>query len=120
MEKINLREKLALFVETWSPHIIATLNGQLVKLAKLDGEFTWHSHAEEDELFLVIEGELIMQLRDEEIHLQPGELCVVPRGVEHNPRTGPDGASILLFEPESTKNTGDVINERTVHEPRWI
>jgi len=118
-EKINIAEKLGLFQDEWSPHIIAALNGQLVKLAKLKGELTWHSHAEEDELFLVLEGSLVIQLRDREVHLEKGEMFIVPQGVEHNPMS-PRGASVLLFEPKGTKHTGEVILDRTVLRQEWI
>lgn len=113
-DPINLTAKLASFSDTWSPRIIAELNGQQVKLAKLEGQFVWHDHADEDELFLVLEGSLTMQLRDGEVELRVGDLYVVPRGVEHNPVAGPDGCSVLLFEPAQTKHTGDVEHERSV------
>jgi len=119
MEKVNLDEKLARFDETWTPKIVGALNGQLVKLAKIQGEFMWHSHAEEDELFLCLEGALTIQLRDRDVHLEPGEFFIVPRGVEHNP-VAPDGASVLLFEPAGTKHTGEVVSERTVNDQQWI
>jgi len=104
---ISLRDKLARFTQTWTPHIIAELNGQQVKLARLRGELVWHAHAHEDELFYVIEGELTIRLRDREVLLRPGELFVVPRGVEHCP-SAPNGAAVMLFEPASTRHTGDV------------
>jgi len=113
MERVALQEKLAAIHETWKPHVIAELNGQLVKLVKIEGEFVWHHHDDEDELFLVVEGRLRMELRDRTVELAPGELIVVPRGVEHRPVADP-GTSILLFEPASTLNTGNVRNERTV------
>lgn len=112
MEKINLAEKLSLFDERWSPRIIAELNGQHVKLVKVEGEFVWHHHETEDELFLVIEGELQMELRDRTITLGPGEMFVVPRGLEHRPAANVP-TSILLFEPMSTLNTGNVRSDRT-------
>lgn len=118
-EKIDLRQKLSLFDERWSPHVVAALNGQEVKLVKLEGEFVWHSHAEEDELFLVLEGTLRMELRDRIIELEPGQLLVVPRGVEHRP-VAEGEVHVLLFEPAGTLNTGDVRNERTVEEPKRI
>lgn len=118
-ERIDLREKLALFDERWSPRVVAELNGQHVKLVKLEGEFVWHSHAQEDELFLVLEGTLRMELRDGTIELAPGQMLVVPRGIEHRPVA--DGEThVLLFEPAGTLNTGDVRNERTVEEPERI
>ena len=119
MNKINLQEKLGLFQETWTPKIIGALNGQQVKLARLEGEFVWHSHEHEDELFLVLEGSLTMQFRDREVQLGPGEMLIVPRGVEHNP-VAPQGASVLLFEPEATAHTGEVEHERTVTDQEWI
>ena len=113
IEKINLASKLALFSEHWSPKVIAELNGQQVKLVKLAGEFVWHHHEEEDELFLVLEGKLRMEFRDRAVLLEPGELIVVPRGVEHRP-CAEEEVSVLLFEPGSTLNTGNVVGERTV------
>tara|TARA_A100000171_G_C2136435_1_gene150636 strand:- start:4095 stop:4475 length:381 start_codon:yes stop_codon:yes gene_type:complete len=118
IEPINLDDKLAQFNATWTPHIIAELNGQQVKLAKLEGELTWHDHADEDELFLVLTGRLRMQMRDEqgevvEQIIDPGEIIVIPRGLEHNPIADP-GTSVLLFEPIATKHTGEKILERTV------
>jgi len=117
--KINIADKLGCFQDEWTQHIIAALNGQHVKLAKLSGELTWHSHAHEDELFFVLEGSLTIQLRDRDICLEKGEMFVVPRGVEHNP-VAPHGASVLLFEPKSTKHTGDIVNDRTVTQQEWI
>ena len=118
-ERIDLAEKLAVFDEQWSPRIVAELNGQHVKLAKLDGAFVWHSHAEEDELFLVLKGRLTIELRDGVVDLGPGQMVVVPRGVEHRPVA--DGeVHLLLFEPAGTLNTGDVRNVRTIEEPKRI
>jgi mannose-6-phosphate isomerase-like protein (cupin superfamily) len=119
MEKVNLAEKLAQFAEHWSPRIVGELNGQQVKLAKLSGEFMWHRHADEDELFLVIAGHLDIRLRDRVIALDPGELFIVPRGVEHHPVASGE-THVLLFEPASTRNTGDVRNERTIDAPARI
>ena len=113
MERVELRAKLAQIHETWKPHVIAELNGQMVKLVKIEGEFVWHHHDDEDELFLVLEGRLTMELRERSIELAPGELIVIPKGVEHRPVAEP-GTSILLFEPASTLNTGNLRNERTV------
>lgn len=119
MEKIDVAAKLARIDEHWSPKVVAELNGQQVKLAKVQGTFVWHHHEEEDELFLVVEGRLRMDFRDRQVWLEPGEMIVVPRGVEHRPHA--DGeTSILLFEPASTLNTGDVRDERTVEEPERI
>jgi mannose-6-phosphate isomerase-like protein (cupin superfamily) len=116
LEKVDLATKLRLFSETWSPRIVAELNGQHVKLVKLLGEFVWHHHAEEDELFLVLSGRLEMQLRDRTIELLPGQMLVVPRGVEHRP-VAREEVHVLLFEPAATLNTGNVRNERTVVAP---
>jgi mannose-6-phosphate isomerase-like protein (cupin superfamily) len=113
MEKVNLADKLSRFSEHWSPRIVGELNGQQVKLAKLAGEFVWHHHENEDELFLVLKGRLVIELRDQEIALEPGELFIVPRGVEHRPVAGEE-VHVLLFEPASTRNTGNLVNERTV------
>lgn len=116
MEKVNLKEKLALFTEHWSPKIVGELNGQQVKVAKLQGEFVWHHHEAEDELFLVLDGELTLQFRDRELRLREGEFAIVPRGVEHRPIAKKE-VHILLFEPASTLNTGNVTDEtRTVEE----
>ena len=119
MDKVNLKAKLRLFEEQWSPKIVGELNGQYVKLAKLEGEFDWHSHQHEDELFLVVEGRIVIHLRDREVPLEAGELFIVPRGVEHRPVAERE-ASVLLFEPTSTLNTGDVRSERTVEALEWI
>ena len=113
MQKVNLAEKFDLFSEHWRPRIAGELNGQQVKLAKLKGEFVWHHHDDEDELFLVIKGRLTMRLRDREIEINEGEFLIVPRGVEHQP-FAEEEAHVLLFEPASTLNTGNIQNERTV------
>ena len=105
MNKVNLSEKLALFQDHWNPRIVGELNGQQVKLAKLKGEFIWHSHELEDELFYVISGQLKMELRDQTILINPGEFLIVPRGVEHRP-VAENEVAIMLFEPASTINTG--------------
>jgi mannose-6-phosphate isomerase-like protein (cupin superfamily) len=113
--KINLAEKFTRFQDQWSPKIVADLNDSYVKLVKVQGEFVWHQHAEEDELFVVIQGELTIQLRDGEIRLGPGEIAVVPKGVEHRP-VAPSEVQLMLIEPKATRHTGDVVTERTVHE----
>ena len=118
-ERIDLAEKLSGFDERWSPRIVAELNGQQVKLAKLEGEFVWHSHADEDELFLVLEGKLTIELRDGAVVLGPGQMVVVARGVEHRP-VAVGEVHLLLFEPAGTLNTGNVRNERTVEELKRI
>jgi mannose-6-phosphate isomerase-like protein (cupin superfamily) len=115
VDKINLSEKLARFQDHFSPKVIAELNGQQVKLVKLQGPFVWHHHDAEDELFLVLAGRLCMELRDREVWLEEGEMLVVPRGVEHRPNA-PQEVSVLLFEPAATLNTGNLRNERTVEE----
>ncbi len=112
MQPIDLAQKFASFADTWNPRVVAELNGQQVKLAKLEGEFVWHHHEHEDELFWVIEGELRMELRDREIVLGPGQLLVVPRGVEHRP-VSPRGCQVVLFEPATTLNTGNLRDART-------
>ena len=115
MEKVNLVEKLTLFSEHWNPRIVGELNGQLVKLVKFQGPFTWHHHDDEDELFLVVKGRFRMELRDRSIDLEEGEFLIVPRGVEHRP-VADEEVHVLLFEPATTLNTGNVENERTVRE----
>jgi mannose-6-phosphate isomerase-like protein (cupin superfamily) len=113
MNKVNIAEKLALFSDYWRPRIVGELNGQQVKLAKLKGAFAWHHHENEDELFLVIKGALLMRLRGEEVVINEGEFFIVPKGVEHQP-VAEEEAHVLLFEPAATLNTGNVRNERTV------
>jgi mannose-6-phosphate isomerase-like protein (cupin superfamily) len=115
VEKVNIGEKLALFSEHWQPKIAGELNGQYVKLVKFLGEFVWHHHDEEDELFLVVKGRFRMEFRDRSIWIEEGEFIVVPRGVEHRP-VAEEEAHVLLFEPASTLNTGNVRDERTVAE----
>ncbi len=119
MEKVNLSDKLSRFSDHWRPKIVGELNGQQVKLAKLQGEFVWHSHEHEDELFLVIEGRLVIKLREREIVLDPGEFVIVPRGIEHQP-VADEEVHVLLFEPATTLNTGTLRNERTVEQLDWI
>lgn len=119
VDKINLARKLSLIDEPWCPKVVAELNGQQVKIAKLRGEFVWHRHEAEDELFLVLQGTLTLQLRDRDVVLDPGEMFVVPRGVEHRPVAGGE-VHVLLFEPASTLNTGNVRNERTVERPEHV
>ena len=113
MEVINIKEKLASFQDHWNPRIIGALNGQEVRIAKIKGDFVWHSHENEDELFYVLHGELTMEFRDKTVVLQPGEMIIVPKGIEHRPRTTEE-VHILLFEPASTVNTGALDNERTI------
>jgi mannose-6-phosphate isomerase-like protein (cupin superfamily) len=113
MEKVNLAEKLGRFSAHWKPKIVGELNGQYVKLVKFQGPFVWHHHNDEDELFLVVKGRFRMELRDRHIWLEEGEFLVVPRGVEHRP-VADEVAHVLLFEPASTLNTGNVRGEMTV------
>ncbi len=112
MEKVNLEEKFAGFSEHWQPRIVGELNGQHVKVVRLLGEFVWHHHEQEDELFLVLSGRLTIEFRDRVVELEEGELCIVPRGVEHRP-VAQEEVKVLLFEPAATLNTGNVQNERT-------
>ena len=112
VEKVNLAEKLALFDEHWSPKIVAELNDAYVKVVKFEDEFVWHHHDDEDELFLVVSGRLRMQFRDGDVVLDPGELIVVPNGVEHCPLAEGE-THVVLIEPKTTLNTGNVRNERT-------
>jgi mannose-6-phosphate isomerase-like protein (cupin superfamily) len=113
VEKVNLSEKLALIRDHWHPRLVGELNGQQVKLVKFVGEFVWHHHEDEDELFLIVKGRFRMEFRDRQVWLEEGEFLVVPRGVEHRP-VAEEEAHVLLFEPASTLNTGNVQNERTV------
>jgi mannose-6-phosphate isomerase-like protein (cupin superfamily) len=113
--KINLAEKFDRFTDQWSPKIVADLNDSHVKLAKVQGEFVWHQHAEEDELFIVVRGELTIELRDGQVTLAPGEMVVIPKGIEHRPMAR-DEVHLMLIEPKAIRHTGDLVNERTVHE----
>jgi mannose-6-phosphate isomerase-like protein (cupin superfamily) len=113
MDKVNLAEKFLLFQEYWSPKIAGELNDSYIKLAKLKGEFVWHHHDDEDELFLVVKGKLLIKLRDRDIWLGEGEFVVIPRGVEHLP-VAEEEVHVMLLEPKTTLNTGNVQNERTV------
>ncbi len=116
---VNLAEKFSLFSEKWSPKIVARMNNYHFKLAKIEGEFIWHSHPETDEVFLVIDGELTIHLRDRDVSLKSGDLFVVPAGVEHKPAAERE-CQIMLIEPAGTVNTGDAGGERTVAEEDWI
>ncbi|MFK7768857.1 MAG: cupin domain-containing protein [Mariniblastus sp.] len=113
MDKINLDEKFDLFSEHWSPKIVADLNGQQVKIAKLLGEFEWHHHDNEDELFWVVKGNLLVHFRDRTETLGPGEILVIPKGVEHKPEA-PEEVQLVMFEPASTVNTGETDSDRMV------
>jgi mannose-6-phosphate isomerase-like protein (cupin superfamily) len=115
MEKVNIERKFKQFHDQWKPKIVAELNGQQVKLVKFQGPFVWHHHETEDELFLVVKGRFRMEFRDRQVWLEEGEFLVVPRGVEHRPEAEEE-AHVLLFEPASTLNTGNVRSERTLTE----
>jgi len=119
MDRINLAAKLATFTEHWSPKIVGQVNDVHVKVAKLKGEFPWHHHETEDELFLVVKGRLRLEFRDRHVWLDEGEFLVVPHGVEHRP-VAEEEVHLVLIEPAGTLNTGNVRNERTVDEPEWI
>lgn len=112
MEAVNLQQKFGLFQEHYSPKIVGELNGQHVKLVKFKGDFTWHHHEHEDEMFLVVKGSFVMKLRDGDVTIGEGEFVIVPHGVEHCP-TAAEEVQVMLFEPMSTLNTGNVTNERT-------
>lgn len=113
MDKVNLAEKFSLFADHWSPKIVGELNDSYVKLVKLKGEFVWHHHEKEDELFLVVKGKLLIRLRDRDLWLQEGEFVIIPKGVEHLP-VAEEEAHVLLLEPKTTLNTGNVRSERTL------
>ena len=113
MHVVNLKEKLDSFSETWVPKVVGELNDQHVKIVKFVGEYVWHHHANEDELFLVIDGEIEIHFRDRAVKLKQGEFCIVPRGVEHKP-VAQKLASVLLFEPATTRNTGNVDHKYTI------
>jgi mannose-6-phosphate isomerase-like protein (cupin superfamily) len=115
MEKVNIGEKLALISDHWNPRVVGDLNGQHVKLVKFQGEFVWHDHAAEDELFLVVRGSFRMDFRDHSVTLREGEFIIVPRGVEHRP-VAEQEVEVMLFEPAQINHTGNVESELTVHE----
>ncbi len=119
MDKVNLAAKLAMFSDHWQPRVVGELNGQQVKVVRLKGEFVWHHHEKEDELFLVLKGRLLIRFRDRDIALEEGEFLIVPRGVEHLP-VARDEVEVMLFEPALTLNTGNVRSERTVENPARI
>ena len=121
IQSINIHEKFSKFDKTWTPHIIGELNEQYVKLCKLKDEFDWHSHKHEDELFMVFRGTLFMDFKDQEtVEVKEGEIIIIPKGIEHRPRTNGDVVFNLLFEPKATKHTGNVNSEKTVHSLDWI
>ena len=112
MDKVNVLDKFRLFTEQWSPKIVAQVNDYQVKIARIQGDFTWHAHDDTDEMFYVLEGTMRMDFEDREVPLEAGEMIVVPRGVQHKPHAD-DEAKIMMFEPSGTLNTGDVVNEFT-------
>ena len=119
MDIVNLAQKFSSFPDYWSPKIAGELNDAHIKLAKLKGEFVWHQHEQEDELFLVVKGQLLIKLRDRDLWVNEGEFVVIPRGVEHLP-IAEDEVQVVLIEPKTTLNTGNVQNERTVADPDYI
>ncbi len=121
VQSINLEEKFSKFSTHWTPKIIGELNGQYLKLAKVKNDFVWHSHAHEDELFFVVKGTLIMEYRDQPTtRTGPGEILIIPKGVEHLPRTEDEEVWLMLCEPKTTKHTGAVEHEKTVKNLEWI
>jgi len=121
IQAINILEKFSKFDKTWTPHIIGELNEQYVKLCKFKDEFVWHSHQHEDELFMVFKGTLLMDFKDQDtVEVKEGEIIIIPKGVEHRPRTNGDLVFNLLFEPKETKHTGNVNSKKTVHSLEWI
>jgi mannose-6-phosphate isomerase-like protein (cupin superfamily) len=119
VEKVDIAQKFNLFQEHWSPKIVGELNNSYVKLAKIKGEFVWHHHEHEDELFLVVKGRLLIKFRERDVWLNEGEFLIIPKGVEHLP-VAKEEVHILLLEPKSTVNTGNVQDERTVSGEQWI
>jgi mannose-6-phosphate isomerase-like protein (cupin superfamily) len=119
LKKVNLTDKLKTFTETWQPKIVGELNGQHVKLVKLKGEFVMHHHEDEDELFYVVAGRIVIKLEKEDIELNQGEFLIVPRGVEHQP-VAQEEAHVMLFEPAATLNTGNVRSDRTIENPEVL
>lgn len=120
MEKISLSEKFKLFSDHWSPRIIAECNEQLVKIAKVSGQFVWHDHKDEDELFFVVKGTLFIDLEDKTLELNAGDLTVIPKGVRHRPWTKSKEVRIMLFEPKTTKHTGESVSELTQNSDIYI
>jgi mannose-6-phosphate isomerase-like protein (cupin superfamily) len=118
--KINLKEKFRRFDEHWKPKIVGEINDAHIKLVKFKGEFTWHHHDHEDELFLVVKGRLLMQLHEGDITVDEGEFIIIPRGIEHCPASVDEEVHVMLMEPKTTLNTGNIRNERTVDEPECI
>jgi len=119
MAKVNLAEKFSLFNEHWSPKIVGEINESYVKIAKLKGEFVWHHHDEEDEMFFVIKGKLIMRFRDKDIQIGEGEFIIIPKGIEHLP-VAPEEVCVMLIEPKSTVNTGNIKDDRTIDNLEYL
>lgn len=119
MDKVNIAQKFERFQEQWSPKIVGELNDSYLKLARLKGEFVWHHHENEDEMFLVVKGRLLIKFRDRDIWLDEGEFLIIPKGVEHLP-VAAEEVQVMLLEPKTTLNTGNVQNERTVAADQWI
>lgn len=119
IDKVNIGDKLSQFTEHWSPRIVGELNQQHVKLVKFQGEFVWHKHDAEDEMFFVVRGAFEMHLRDKIVHLAEGDFIIIPKGTEHKP-VAPEEVHVMLFEPATTLNTGDQLNERTVSNPAHL
>ncbi len=121
IKSINLMEKFSLFDKEWTPYVIGELNDQQVKICKLKGDFIWHKHENEDELFMVVRGTLFIDFKDQStVEVKEGEIVIIPKGVEHRPRTNGDIVFNLLFEPKSTSHTGDVESDMTVKKIKWI
>lgn len=119
MQSVNFAEKFAQFTDQWSPRIVGQLNDLHVKVAKIQGEFVWHSHADTDELFIVNKGRMVIRMRDRDVLMKAGDMFVVPKGVEHKP-VAEEECEIVMIEPAGTLNTGDATDDRTVDEPPWI
>jgi mannose-6-phosphate isomerase-like protein (cupin superfamily) len=119
VKKVNLVQKFSLFSEHWSPKVVGEIGDYYLKLAKLKGEFLWHKHDVEDEMFFVVAGRLVIKLRDGDVELLPGEFLIIPHGVEHMP-VADEEAHVMLFEPKTTVNTGDAGGDRTKTELEWI
>jgi mannose-6-phosphate isomerase-like protein (cupin superfamily) len=118
--EVNIGEKFELIKEYWTPKIIAELNGQYVKLAKIKDELIWHNHQDEDEMFIVFKGTLVMDFRDKTTETKQGEILIIPKGVEHRPRTNGEEVWIMLIEPKGIKHTGDIEHEKTVKILEWV
>jgi mannose-6-phosphate isomerase-like protein (cupin superfamily) len=120
MEIINLIEKFSKIAEHWHPYIVGELNDNYIKLAKVNGEFVWHKHDHEDELFIITQGTLFIDFRDKTVEVKAGEILTVPKGVEHRPRTNGEEVHLMLIEPKETKHTGELVTEKTVLQLEWI